>query len=203
MKNSMSLRDKYLSEKERILHEIGSLDQVLQTLGLSQRKACQLLLVDPSAWTRWNKTGAPPHIYQALKWLIQLKKINPDATAPSDIAGRVDLIQSKTDMKIKELEKSIEMLERALALQATVTAAPYPASMNSDELIRNALSAQEKRHQSEIATLQAKIQNLMKKPKKTKSAPRKIKKKTKIQKKPKKEAKKLRKKPPAKKRRHK
>jgi hypothetical protein len=199
MKNNVSLRDKYLSEKERIQHEIGSLDQVLQTLGLSQRKACQLLLVDPSAWTRWNKSGAPPHIYQALRWLIQLKKVNPDATAPSDIAGRVDMIQSKTDLKIKELERSIEMLERTLALQATVT--PQYASDNSHELIQNALAKQDKRHQEVVAGLQAKIQSLLKKPKKAK--PRKKKIKPKAQKKPKKSAQRTRKKTSARKRRHK
>jgi len=121
MKNTATLREKYLQEKERILNEIGSLDQVLQTLGLSQRRACQLLLVDPSAWTRWSKTGAPPHIYQALSWLLQLKKLNPEAVAPTDIGTRVDFIQSKTDAKIKELERSIEMLERTLALQAIRT----------------------------------------------------------------------------------
>src|ERR1043165_4919208 len=105
--SATSIRTKYLEEKERIKSEIGDLEQIRITLGLSQRKICQLLLVDPSAWTRWNKTGAPPHIFQALKWLIELKKFNPEATTPSNISNRVDFIQSTTQAKIRALEEHV------------------------------------------------------------------------------------------------
>jgi hypothetical protein len=120
-KNRTTPRDGYLLEKEKIKNEIGDLEQIRQGLGLSQRKVCQLLLVDPSAWTRWQNTpgGAPPHIYQSLRWLIELKKVNPDAAAPSDISSRVDFIHSSTQAKIRSLEQTVEMLERAVALAAT------------------------------------------------------------------------------------
>lgn len=37
---------------------------------------CQLLLVDPSAWTRWtrNEEKTPPHIYRALEWFLALNE---------------------------------------------------------------------------------------------------------------------------------
>lgn len=71
-----NLRDQYLKEKETIEKEYGTLEDMRQRLGLSRRKICQLLLVDPSAWTRWTKSkeGAPPHVYQSLKWYIKLNE---------------------------------------------------------------------------------------------------------------------------------
>lgn len=120
--NPGSLRAQYTLEKERIEYELGDLLKIRLTLGLSQRKLCKLLLVDPSAWTRWNKTGAPPHIYQALNWLLQLKKLNPEVIAPNDVSSRIDFIQASTETKIKDLESSVAMLERALTL--TQSAAP-------------------------------------------------------------------------------
>ncbi len=112
-----TLREQYLLEKERIKFEIGDLEQIRISLGYSQRRMCQLLLVDPSAWTRWTKTlsGAPPHVYQALKWLVELKKVNPDAAAPGNLSKRVDFVQNSTDTKIRKLEDGIATLERIVA----------------------------------------------------------------------------------------
>ncbi|CAM5999401.1 unnamed protein product [Sphagnum balticum] len=58
----------------------GSLDQIRQKLGLSRRKMCQLLLVDPSAWSRWTSPGhqAPPHIYKALDWYLSIMEKDPE-----------------------------------------------------------------------------------------------------------------------------
>ncbi|MDZ4660791.1 MAG: hypothetical protein SGJ18_04155 [Pseudomonadota bacterium] len=69
----------YESEVVVIKRLIGDLEQIRQNLGLSQRKICQLLMVDPSAWTRWIKTkgGAPPHVYRALQWYLQLIDKHP------------------------------------------------------------------------------------------------------------------------------
>jgi hypothetical protein len=120
----LTLRDKYLLEIEQIKNEVGTLEQMRERLGLSQRKMCQLLMVDPSAWTRWSKTGAPPHIYQSLKWLIELKKVNPHAVAPNDISSRVDFIQSSTQTKLQQLESQVSNIERAL----TITPVYQPAS---------------------------------------------------------------------------
>ncbi len=55
----------------------GSLEEVRKSLGFSQRKMAELLMVDPSAWTRWTKEGAPPYVYRALEWYMLLSKEAP------------------------------------------------------------------------------------------------------------------------------
>ena len=71
---------------------------------------CQLLLVDPSAWTRWLKSGAPPHVYQSLKWLIELRQHNPDAMLSQSLDNRIDVVQSMAQSKIVELENKLHIL---------------------------------------------------------------------------------------------
>ncbi len=117
----MNLREEYFLEKDRIVEQYGDLEKIRLALGLNRRRLCRLLLVDPSAWTRWCNDGAPPHIYQALRWLIELRGVRPDITAPSDLAGRIDLMQSSFQKKIYELERQVEMLERSLALARALT----------------------------------------------------------------------------------
>lgn len=82
---SSSLRMKYEAEVKLIKHKWGSLEDIRNTLGLSQRKVCQLLLVDPSAWTRWTRKyedgseeEAPPHIYRSLSWYLLLLDKSPE-----------------------------------------------------------------------------------------------------------------------------
>ncbi len=110
----ISLRQSFLNERTRIKEELGDLESIRLKLGLSQRKICILLMVDPSAWTRWNKSEAPPHIYQALKWLLELRKLNPAVTNPSDLSSRVDFIQNKTQSKIKDLELETQDLHKQI-----------------------------------------------------------------------------------------
>jgi hypothetical protein len=66
------LRFKYEAQVEVLKKEIGDLEEIRRRLGMTRRQMAQLLLVDPSAWTRWVQTGAPPHIYQALAWYLRL-----------------------------------------------------------------------------------------------------------------------------------
>ncbi len=77
-----SLRMKYSAEVQLITHKWGRLEDMRKTLGLSQRKICQLLLVDPSAWTRWTRNPefdeAPPHIFRALSWYLLLLDKSPE-----------------------------------------------------------------------------------------------------------------------------
>lgn len=77
-----SLRMKYSAEVQLIINKWGNLEQMRKSLGLSQRKICQLLLVDPSAWTRWTRNSesmeAPPHIYRALSWYFLLLDKSPE-----------------------------------------------------------------------------------------------------------------------------
>lgn len=62
-------RISYEAQVAVIQRQIGNLAEIPIKLGLSQRKICQLLLVDPSAWSRWSKDrSAPPHIWRALQW---------------------------------------------------------------------------------------------------------------------------------------
>lgn len=74
-----SLRLKYEAETHVIERKIGDLESIRARLGLSQRKMAQLLLVDPSAWTRWTKgeDEAPPHIYRMLQWYLALEEKYP------------------------------------------------------------------------------------------------------------------------------
>ena len=74
-----SQRMKYEAEIRLFRTTYGGLEDVRLRLGLSQRKICQLLLVDPSAWTRWGRDEAkvPPHIYRALEWYISLAEKEP------------------------------------------------------------------------------------------------------------------------------
>jgi hypothetical protein len=148
-------RDVYVGERERIKQEIGGLEEIRGKLGLSQRRVCQLLLVDPSAWTRWNKSEAPPHIYQALRWLLELKKVNPEAAGPIDLTKRVDFIQANTQTKIRELEQNLAMVERAVALVPRDSAGVSQFG-DFDEALRN----QENRFQARISELEKQIEEL-------------------------------------------
>jgi transcriptional regulator with XRE-family HTH domain len=74
-----TLRMRYEAESTVIRKKIGDLESIREQLGLSQRKIAQLLLVDPSAWTRWTRMGedAPPHIYRSLQWYLALQDKYP------------------------------------------------------------------------------------------------------------------------------
>lgn len=75
-----SLRMLYEAEAAVIIKKIGPLEDVRQRLGLSRRKISQLLMVDPSAWTRWTtgETPPPPHIVRSLQWYLALIKEQPE-----------------------------------------------------------------------------------------------------------------------------
>lgn len=73
-------RMRYEAEVSYLKRQNGDLEQIRQKLGLSRRKIAQLLLVDPSAWTRWTSSGgdAPPHVYQALDWYLAILEKDPE-----------------------------------------------------------------------------------------------------------------------------
>lgn len=73
---SSSQRMKYEAEVALFKKQWGSLEEVRKKIGLSQRKMAQLLMVDPSAWTRWTRPDgeAPPHIYRSLSFFLQLQE---------------------------------------------------------------------------------------------------------------------------------
>lgn len=91
-----SLRMQYEAHVQVIRNQIGGLDAIRGQLGLSQRKICQLLMVDPSAWTRWTKASpahsgldsAPPHIWRALQWYMILQQKIPGLTPEYFLGAR-------------------------------------------------------------------------------------------------------------------
>lgn len=74
-----SLRLKYEVEAELLKRKLGDLEAIRSELGLTKRKICQLLLVDPSAWTRWTQgtSEPPPHIYRMLQWYLAVNDKYP------------------------------------------------------------------------------------------------------------------------------
>jgi transcriptional regulator with XRE-family HTH domain len=78
-RSKTTLRIRYESEARVLLQKMGGLEGIRQQLGLSQRKICSLLLVDPSAWSRWIKdeSRTPPHVVRCLQWYMELEGKNP------------------------------------------------------------------------------------------------------------------------------
>lgn len=137
-----SLRQRYEAEARVIERRIGGLEAAREMLGLSQRKMAQLLLVDPSAWTRWTQSeqGAPPHVWRALAWYLALQEKYPalDAAfwlqgvarsvAPAvdgerisrDISAQADEIRASKlhtralEIKIQELSREIARLQQII-----------------------------------------------------------------------------------------
>ena len=101
-----ALRISYETEVDIIRKKIGSIDEVREKLGLSRRKMCQLLLVDPSAWTRWGKNPkqVPPHIYRSLQWYLALIEQQPEWHPKNTYLGAF----GETQYQIKKMEKKIE-----------------------------------------------------------------------------------------------
>lgn len=75
---------RYSAEVQIIKKKWGDLEAIRTTLGISQRKMSQLLMVDPSAWTRWTKykQEPPAHIYRALSWFLLLQEKDPSLGNP-------------------------------------------------------------------------------------------------------------------------
>lgn len=128
-----SLRLGYEAQVRVIRGQIGDLERVRESLGLSQRKISQLLLVDPSAWTRWTRPGgeAPPHVWRSLQWYLAMKEKIPGLTPQYFLNGgpqmlsegnlkKMSLQKQENDQQIAALRQRILELEevhlRALVL---------------------------------------------------------------------------------------
>jgi len=107
-KAKTSQRIHYEAQVEVIKRQIGSLESARVQLGLSARKMCQLLLVDPSAWTRWKKEGdAPPHIWRALQWYLTLQEKIPGLTAQYFIGKDPEVLQATTLKRVQLIEQDL------------------------------------------------------------------------------------------------
>lgn len=109
-----ALRLKYEAEVRAFKNRFLGIENVRKTLGFSQRKMCQLLMVDPSAWSRWLKDEAkvPPHIYRALEWMLLAQDKNPDLIRVMS-AGLMSSGGTKgvSEEAIRPLKERIQQLE--------------------------------------------------------------------------------------------
>lgn len=111
-RSKTSLRMLYEAQVAVIQKQIGDLERVRTDLGLSQRKMAQLLLVDPSSWTRWTRKGdqIPPHIWRSLQWYLTLREKIPGLTPQYFIGQDPKVLYEKTMLKIdQEREKRNEL----------------------------------------------------------------------------------------------
>lgn len=106
-RSKTSLRMHYEAQVSVIKKQLGTLEDVRLKLGLSQRKMSQLLLVDPSSWTRWNRPEdeAPPHIWRALQWYLTLQEKIPGLTAQYFLGSDPKILHEKA-LRELEVEKS-------------------------------------------------------------------------------------------------
>lgn len=124
-RSKTDLRRIFEIEAQNVQTKFGSLEEMRLRLGLSGRKLCQLLLVDPSAWNRWTRPGAkaPPHIYRALEWYFHLQEKHPTMdhrywltglarsglakTSATEVASEQ---MAKLQSEIKELREELQRL---------------------------------------------------------------------------------------------
>ena len=141
VRQKTSLRLKYEAESRVFLTKFGGLENIRRNLGFSQRKMSQLLMVDPSAWSRWIKDESkiPPHICRSLEWLLNLEGKNPELMrvlsaglmAPrrenhgsnietEALLGRISQLESEIDelkkKKLTEISKFMTLLIGLFAL---------------------------------------------------------------------------------------
>jgi transcriptional regulator with XRE-family HTH domain len=119
-RSKTSLRMHYEAQVSVIQTQIGNLEEIRGSLGLSQRKMAQLLLVDPSTWTRWTKNGdeAPPHIWRALQWYSALKEKIPGLTPQYFIGSNPQALHQKAlrelDNERQERQQNLNVLAMKL-----------------------------------------------------------------------------------------
>ncbi|MCM2280850.1 MAG: hypothetical protein NDI61_03275 [Bdellovibrionaceae bacterium] len=124
IRSKSSMRIRYEAEVEVLKRKIGDLEAIREQLGLSQRKMCQLLMVDPSAWTRWARGSgqAPPHIFRALQWYLALQEKYPAldvnfwlSAAPRAQGSLVqDEVWRTTNLELESLKREVEALRSEL-----------------------------------------------------------------------------------------
>lgn len=113
-RSKTSLRMHYEAQVKVIQNQLGSLENVRLNLGLSQRKMAQLLMIDPSSWTRWTKKGdeAPPHIWRALQWYSIIQEKIPGLTA-NYFNGNSPQVLHEESLRQIELERITRHTELA------------------------------------------------------------------------------------------
>ena len=114
----------YAAEIKVFKAQHGGLEEIRQKLGYSRRKMCQLLMVDPSAWTRWMKDEGrvPAHVYRALEWFLALNQramTSPDLAAIFTARYRV---QSKSPhFDSSSIQREISSLQQEVRRQKGIS----------------------------------------------------------------------------------
>lgn len=127
-RSKTSLRMHYEAQVSVVQKQIGNLEEIRGSLGLSQRKMAQLLLVDPSTWTRWTKQGdeAPPHIWRALQWYMALREKIPGLTPQYFINTNPQVLHQKAlqelELERQERTKNMENLSEHLSEKLQILA---------------------------------------------------------------------------------
>jgi transcriptional regulator with XRE-family HTH domain len=114
----------YAAEVSVFKAQHGGLENIRLKLGFSRRKICQLLMVDPSAWTRWMKDedSIPPHVYRSLEWYLALHEkvlTNPDLAVI--FTHRYKGEQKQTEDSVLLMRGQVESLEKNLKIQQNIT----------------------------------------------------------------------------------
>ena len=87
---------------------MGSLEDIRKTLHLSRRKMCQMMLVDPTSWTRRTRdeSKVPQHILKALQWNMLLVEKYPSLHPQHKIGMQNDLPRQESDgLSARQLEQ--------------------------------------------------------------------------------------------------
>ncbi|WP_413581520.1 hypothetical protein [Bdellovibrio sp. HCB288] len=112
-RSKTSLRMHYEAQISVLRRQMGDLESIRLGLGLSQRKMSQLLMVDPSSWTRWTKQGdeAPPHIWRALQWYLILNEKIPGLTPQYFMNQSPQVLHQKAlqELESEKAERQAEM----------------------------------------------------------------------------------------------
>jgi len=132
----------YAAEIKVFKAQHGGLEDIRQKLGYSRRKMCRLLMVDPSAWTRWTKDEdrVPPHVYRALEWFLALNEkiytqpelghmLTQRYRLPVKIESNVEVKREPDPAKIRTLEARIVDLHERIEEQKRMTAGLIAAGL--------------------------------------------------------------------------
>lgn len=108
-KKSLSARDRNEITASMIKKQIGDIEQVRALMGLNKRKMCELLLIDPSTWTRWTtgKTNPPTWVYRTLQWGLAVMDKHPEFHPLIKNQGVSELNRSNP----KELKKLVNEID--------------------------------------------------------------------------------------------
>lgn len=114
---------RYDAEIDVIRKTHGGLEDMRQKLGLSRRQLCRILMVDPSAWTRWTSPTAggvvgvvaekaPAHVYKMLAMILEQGKpvVNENMAAATGVKWDSRNAQLELDKKVAELRAQMSQV---------------------------------------------------------------------------------------------